>query len=229
MIVVPQKLISASAEAQVKFERLLQILLNGKWCSAEACNEICIQFKGFVLEMKQNHLAEFFSFIMNTDRLDEFYWNYMKDAKHVKVWEAFRNIFMLSHGQAAAERGFLVHSKRLVEKLQEKTLQVASVFVYCSVKSDANHFSELSFTPRLKGNVWAARLRYQVYLEEQRKLYAKSDKAKKRKAVEDEIHKVECTRKLLNRSIQAMSLEADKSATEAEVKHNFALLAKSMV
>ena len=38
-----------------KFERLLQILLNGKWCSAEACNQI------------------------------EFYWNYMKDAKHAMV------------------------------------------------------------------------------------------------------------------------------------------------
>ena len=66
-----------------------------------------------------------------------------------------------------------------------------------------------------------------MYLEEQRKLPAKSDKAKKRKAVEDEIREVECKRKFLNKSIQAMSLEADKSATEAEVKHNFTLLAKS--
>ena len=70
---VPQKLISNSAEAQVNFERLLQILLNGKWCLAEACDEILAQFKGFVLEMKQNHLAEFLSFNMNTERLDEFY------------------------------------------------------------------------------------------------------------------------------------------------------------
>ena len=68
--------------------------------------------------------------------------------------------------------------------------------MYSSVKSDANHFSELSFTPRLKGNVWAARMRYQLYLEEQRKLHTKSDKAKKRKAVEDEIREVECKRKL---------------------------------
>ena len=36
VIVIPQKLIIYSAEALVKFERLLQILLNGKWCSAEA-------------------------------------------------------------------------------------------------------------------------------------------------------------------------------------------------
>ena len=104
--VIPQKLVFASAEAQVKFEQLLQILLNRKCCSAEACNENLNQFKGFVLEMKQNHLAEFSSSNMNTNRLDKFYWNYMKDAKHAKVWEVFRIIFTLSHGQAAGERGF---------------------------------------------------------------------------------------------------------------------------
>ena len=53
-------------------------------------------------------------------------------------------------------------------------------------------------------------MRYQLYLEEQRKLHAKSYKAKKRKAVEDELCKVKCKRKLLNKSIQAMSLKADK-------------------
>ena len=111
----------------------------------EACDKIFTQFKGFVLEMKQNHLAEFLSFNMNTDGLDEFYWNYIKDAKYAKVWGVFRIIFMLSYGQAAIKRGFSVNSKLLVENLQEKTL-VASCFVYGSVKSDANHFSELFYS-----------------------------------------------------------------------------------
>ena len=64
-------------------------------------------------------------------------------------------------------------------------------------------------------------MRYQLYLEEQRKLHAK-----KRKAVENEIREVECKRKLLNKSVQAMGLEADTFAIEVEVKHNFTLLAK---
>ena len=119
---------------------------NRKWGLAEACDEIRSQFKGFVVEMKQNHFAEILSFNMNTDRLDEFYWNYMKDAKHSKVWEVFRIVFTFLHGQAAVERGFSVNSKLLVENLQEKTL-VSNRFVYSGVKRDANHFSELSFTP----------------------------------------------------------------------------------
>ena len=53
---------------------------------------------------------------------------------------------MLLHGQAAVERRFSVNSKLLVENLQEKTL-VASGFVYSSIKSDANHFSELFLRP----------------------------------------------------------------------------------
>ena len=137
----------------------------------------------------------------------------------------FLELSTLLHGQAAVERRFLVNSELLVENLQEKTLVVRR-FVYSCVKSDANHFSELLFTPILKRNVRAARMRYQLYLEEQRKLHAKRDKAKKRKAIEDEIRKVKCKRKLLNKSIQAMSLEADKLAIESEVKHNFTLLVK---
>ncbi len=77
----------------------------------------------------------------------------------------FLELFTLLHGQVAVEKGFSVNSKLLVENLQEKTL-VVSCFVYSSVNSDANHFSELSFTPGLKRNVRAARMRYQLYLEE---------------------------------------------------------------
>ena len=94
---------------------------------------------------------------MNADRLDEFYWNYMKDPKHAKVWEICRTVFTLLHSQAAVERGFSVNSKLLVQNLQEKII-VSSCLVYSSVKSDANHLNELSFTPRLKGNVRAARM-----------------------------------------------------------------------
>ena len=50
--VVLQKLVSDSTQAQVKFERLLQILLSGKWCPAEVYDKILTQFKFFVLEKK---------------------------------------------------------------------------------------------------------------------------------------------------------------------------------
>ena len=121
--VVPQKLISDSAEAQVKFERLLQILLHGKWCLTEAYNKILTQFKGFVLEMKQNHLdhlAEFLSFVMNTDRLDEFYWNYIKDAKHARCEKFLKLSSCLQNVKLQSRESFQLTAKFWLKTCKRK-------------------------------------------------------------------------------------------------------------
>ena len=108
MSVIP-RLVSPSTEATVKFETLKQLLLNAKWHSPEACNEVVAQFTAYVIEVKQNYLAEFLNFKISKSRLDEFYWNYMKNVKYTKLWEVFQIIFTLSHGQTAVERGFSIN------------------------------------------------------------------------------------------------------------------------
>ena len=161
-------MVSPSTESIVKFDEVLQILLKGNWRSAEACDDILALFKAFVIDMKQNRLADFLSFKMSKSRLDKFYWNHIKDPKYAKLWEAFQIIFTLSHGQAAVKRGFSINNELLVENMQEKSL-VASRFVYAGVKSSDAHFSEISFTPRLKRSVRGARMRYQLHLEVQKR------------------------------------------------------------
>ena len=91
---------------------------------------------------------------------------------------------MLSHGQAALERGFLINNGLMVENMKEESL-TASHFVYDTVKNSAVDFNEIRLTPRLKRNVRAARIRYQLNLEDQRKLTAESEKARKSKAIQD--------------------------------------------
>jgi len=66
-----------------------------------------------------------------------------------------------------------------------------------------------------------------IYLEDQRKLTAESEKTRKKKAAQDESRAVESKRKLLKESIASMSQEADALAVQAEKKHSFILLAKS--
>ena len=70
-------------------------------------------------------------------------------------------------------------------------------------------------------------MRYQLHLEDQRKLTAESEKARKKKAVQDKIHSVESKRKLLKESIASTSQEADALAVQAEKKLRFIFLAKS--
>ena len=99
--------------------------------------------------------------------------------------------------------------------------------MYDTVKSSAVHFSEIPLTPRLQRNVRAARMRYQLHLEDQRKLTAESEKTRKKKAVQDEIREVESKRKFLTESIASMNQEADALAVQAEKKHSFTFLARS--
>jgi len=61
-------------------------------------------------------------------------------------------------------------------------------------------------------------MRHQLHLEDQRKLTAESEKARKRKALQNKIRSVESKRKLLQESIASMSQEADALAVQAEKK-----------
>jgi len=90
--------------------------------------------------------------------------------------------------------------------------------VYDTVKSSAVHFSEIRLNHRLKQNVRAVWMRYQLHLEDQRKLTVESEKTRKRKAVQDEVRAVESKTKLLKESIASMSQEADALAVQAEKK-----------
>jgi len=103
----------------------------------------------------------------------------MKNAKYAKLWEVFQIIFTLCHGQAAVEKGFSINSELMVENMKEESL-IAS-FVYDTVKSSAVHFSEVRLNCRLKQNVWAVRMRYQLHLQHQRKLTVESEKARKQR------------------------------------------------
>ena len=154
------------------------------------------------------------------------FWNNMKNAKYAKLWEVFLIIFTLCHGQAAVERGFSINNELMVENMKEESL-IASRFVYDTVKSSAVHFSEIRLNRRLKRNVRVVRMRYQLHLQDQRKLTVESEKDRKRKAIQDEIRAVESERKLSKESIASMSQEADALAVQAEKKHSFILLAKS--
>ena len=135
-------------------------------------------------------------------------------------------LFTLSHDQAALEKGFSINNELMVENMKEESL-IASRFVYDTVKSSAVHFSEIRLNRRLKRNVRVVRMRYQLHLQDQRKLTVESEKDRKRKAIQDEIRAVESERKLSKESIASMSQEADALAVQTEEKLSFIFLDKS--
>ncbi|KAJ8043765.1 hypothetical protein HOLleu_11016 [Holothuria leucospilota] len=223
----PQTIVNTSVDPAVKFEKLLHILMNGRWRSAEECDNLLSQYKTFAAEMKQENAAEFRQFTIDSkERLDTFFGKYLKNTKFAKLWDVFKLLLTLSHGQASVERGYSVNKDMLVENMQEKTL-VALRTVYDSIAATGQDFTEVPFTPRMKRNIKAARMRYNQYLDDQRKAKGENEKAKKRKAVQDELHDRQKKKKLIESAIDIMKKEADDLAQKAERRHDFSLLTKS--
>ena len=56
------KMISSTSDVTAKFEKILQILMNGNWHSAEECDELLSHYKAFLVQMKQDHALDFRDF-----------------------------------------------------------------------------------------------------------------------------------------------------------------------
>ena len=179
----PPKMISSASDVTAKFEKILQILLNGNWRSAGECNELLSKYKAFLVQMKQDHAVDFWDFTPDSRRLDTFLGNYMQDhIEFAKLWDIFKMLLTISHGQASVERGYSVNKDMLFENLHEKTV-VALRTVHDSISTLEDHFTKLPLTTAMKRHVMSARMRYGQYLDEQKRESLNEQQRKKRKGV----------------------------------------------
>ncbi|KAK1898471.1 Adenylate cyclase type 6 [Dissostichus eleginoides] len=218
----PVMIVTETESTTAMFEKLLQVLLNAGWCPATECDKVLSQYKAFSLDVNTNHKAEFQEFVYSC-RLDEFFGRYLSGKEeYAELWNIMQCLFTLSHGQAAVERGYFVNKDMLVENLQEKTL-IAMRLVHDAM---AGH-TDGGLPKDLKQHCRGARTRYEMYLEDQKKLREQTTKEKKRKELSQEIQKVKTKRQKVMTSAETMEKEAHEMAVMAEKKHDFTLLSKS--
>ncbi|KAG2465189.1 VTC1A ATPase, partial [Polypterus senegalus] len=118
----PVTMISDERRAISMFEKLLQLLLNAKWHTAEDCDQILSEYKMFLTEMVQHHKEEFQGYRSSSCRLDAFMGRFAGDkAEYAILWKSMKDLFTLSHGQAAVERGYSVNKDMLVTNLKGRT------------------------------------------------------------------------------------------------------------
>ena len=225
----PPKMISSASDVTAKFENILQILMNGSWRSVGECDELLSQYKAFLVQMKPDHAVNFRDFTPDSRRLDTFLGNYMQDhIQFAKLWDIFKMLLTISHGQASVERGYSVNKDLLIENLHEKTVVVLRTVDY-SISTLEDHFTMLPLTPAMKPHVKSARMRYGQYLDEQKKESLNKQQRKKRNGVQLIIREAERKKCKVETSIDILGKEADDLAKSAEAKHDFTLLTKSNV
>jgi hypothetical protein len=114
----------------------------------------------------EHNLPSFESFnVSTTDRLDEFYFKLLDhQPAYANVWQVFKMILVLSHGNAAVESGFSVNGDMLIENLHESSL-VAQRMVYDSIKY-AGGVMEVNIDKPMLQYVRGARSKYEQALQD---------------------------------------------------------------
>ena len=186
--------------------------MNGNWRSAGECDELLSKYKAFLVQMKQDHAVDFRDFTPDSRRLDTFLGNYMHDRiQFDKLWDIFKMLLTILHGQASVERGYSVNKDMVIENLHEKTV-VALRTVHGSISTLEDHFTKLPLTPAMKRHVMSARMRYGQYLDEQKKESLNEQQRKKRKGVQLSIREAERKKSKVDTSINILGKEADDLA-----------------
>ena len=113
----PPKMISSAGNVAAKFDKISQMLMNGR------------------------------DFTPDSRLLDTFLGNYMQDhIQFAKLWDIFKMLLTISHGQASVERGCSVNMDLLIENLHEKTVAALRT-VHDSISTLEDHFTRLTLTP----------------------------------------------------------------------------------
>ena len=170
---------------------------------------------------------KFLSFDQDKTRLDSFCGSLMQaNADLFNLLKVCRIIFVLSHGQADDERGFNINGELLVENMKELSL-ISQRIVCDHFSACKNDLHNYQVDKKLLLSCKGARMKYDNYLENEKKKQVLTEKSRKRKLITDEIVIVKKEKKDLLDRIASLDTDITKYSFEAEKKKDFTLLTKA--
>ena len=116
----PCLMVSNPASCRSNF-KVVDSLLQSNRLTELNCEAIIRDYEAFLDNIPQADSDDFSSFSWRMDRLDDFLLPLVK-GQFDKLVPVLRILLILSHGQAAVERGFSVNNELEVENLQERSL-----------------------------------------------------------------------------------------------------------
>ena len=164
------------SRAQQRFEKLLLKLLQCKRLSPEPCDSSKQQYERFLKEANEK-----LGLYMITQPVDKVFFKLLNEKEEYKdLWNVFRMMLVISHGQADIERGFSVNKDIANDNMNEKSF-VAHRRVYHGVTSSGYELHEIPVTKEMLTLCKQSRQKYHEYREHQKKLkqLTKQDEEKK--------------------------------------------------
>lgn len=141
-------------------------------------------------------------------------------------------ILTLSHGQAAIERGFSINKDLIDVNMLEKT--ITSQRIICDSLSNTLEdnqnkvdFSKVIVNKEMLQYCNRARMNYEIYLTEQRKMKIENKATTERKMILLEITEEKKNQVKWEKAHERLSKEADELALQAEKEKKMSLLVDS--
>lgn len=222
--------------SQTRQEHMLEDLLSSmtanKLVNSADCDAILQQHKSLLAYIRNEQKEDFQMYDMNSQRLDVFLGNHMRPKpEFAKFWNIVKKLLILSHGQASIERGFSVSKDCLKNNMSEKTL-VALRVVNDALANELGsekigQVYKIPITKKMLTNCRAARLRYKQFLEDVERDEAKSNAAKKKKRILENISECKLKKLKLETSGGKLLAEADILYKRAEEESDLTLLSSA--
>lgn len=220
----PNYIATNPSGCQTKFKRVLVVLKNANKVGDD-CDIIAEQYYQFVDSVPSIGKDKFLNFSKESDRLDIFYSDLLKDGKYEKLLKVVKLLLVISHGQASVERGFSVNKE--VESVNLSESGVVARRIICDYVTAKGGIMNVEVTKGLLLSAASAKNRYDSYLDEQRHKKQSEEQSRKRKNVLDELEELKKKKKRIKTDIDELILKADNLASDAEKKGKISLITQS--
>ena len=206
------------------FGRLVDKLFESKWLSSEKSDLAKKEYDTLIQSANQELKDKFLGF-KSEGRIDIFFSELMHGIpKYKNCFEVFKLIFVLSHGQAAVERGFSVNKELLTENLEEVSL-ISQRLVYDHINDSQLSITKIPLPNELLKSCKLAH-RYNSALENQKLKVNKDENERKRKLKMEEIADVKEKKRAIGSCIKSLEGDIETYSLAAEKDNDMTLLTK---
>ena len=117
----PQRNLQQLEKCSDELKNCLQLLERCGHILLFSCDDIIKELTNFAKHVSTND--EFRQFNPEKSRLDSLYYDLMASSDQwPNLWSLIQKVLLLSHGQAAVERGFSINNESLTDSPSENTL-----------------------------------------------------------------------------------------------------------
>ena len=217
-------------DCATRFKRILNKLVDLNQIRENQCDRIQREYETFLDDTVAKNASCFLDYDYSEERIDMFLGKYLNgDKKFSNLWIVARKCLIVSHGQAAVERGFSINNQVIVENLVEESL-IAQRQVYDAIHTSGG-LLKVPITRSMLTYAEGARQMYYAYLDEMKaKKKPESqldDFNSKRKLDNEKLIHLKAKKQRLVTDITALKESSDNLADKAEETGDLSLLTKA--